>query len=86
MRTGQAVESCTILTTGPNETMEPIHNRMPVILAPDDYERWLDPKVRDAKELQPLLRPYPAQKMVAQPISSRVNKPKNEGPGCIEPA
>ena len=79
------VESCTLLTTGPNELMEPLHNRMPVILRPQDYTLWLDPGVQRADLLQPLLVPYPAEEMHAYPVSRRVNSPDNDDPQCIEP-
>jgi putative SOS response-associated peptidase YedK len=61
------IESCTLLTTCPNELCAPLHDRMPVILSPADYDRWLDPDVTDAAEVQPLLDPYPADDMVAEP-------------------
>jgi putative SOS response-associated peptidase YedK len=80
------VESCTIITTEANALVRPVHDRMPVILARDDYERWLDPAVRDAAALVPLLRPYPAEAMSATPVSAFVNSPAHDGPQCIEPA
>jgi putative SOS response-associated peptidase YedK len=80
------LETCTLITTGPNEVMEPIHDRMPVILSPDDYDRWLDPSIREPDKLRPLLRPYPASAMLAVPVSGHVNNPKNEGAECIVPA
>ena len=80
------IESCTLLTTEPNELIRPIHNRMPVILAPDDYEPWLDPAVQKPEPLVPLLRPYPSDEMAAHPVSTLVNSPTNDDPKCIEPA
>ena len=79
------VESCTFLTTGPNELMEPIHDRMPVILPPECWDAWLDPENRDGRGLADLLRPYAAEKMCAHPVSTHVNKPANDDPQCIEP-
>jgi putative SOS response-associated peptidase YedK len=79
------IESCTLLTTEPNDLIRLLHNRMPVILAPSDYDLWLDPGVQEAELLQPLLRPYPSENMIAYPISTWVNSPRNEGPQCIEP-
>ncbi len=73
---GEALETFTILTTDPNALMEPIHTRMPVILEPQDYSRWLDP----ADTAQPpidLLRPFPAEKMCAWPVSDRVGNVRN---------
>lgn len=79
------VESCTLLTTEPNELIRPIHNRMPVILAADDYPRWLDPAVEEPGQLASLLRPYPSDEMTADPVSTFVNSPANDDPRCIEP-
>jgi putative SOS response-associated peptidase YedK len=83
---GTAVESCTILTTSANDLLRSVHERMPVILAPADYEQWLDPAVRQPEELQPLLRAFPAEAMTAYPVGLVVNNPRNETPQCIEPA
>ena len=79
------VESCTLLTTEPNELIRPIHNRMPVILAVDDYPRWLDPAIEKPEPLAPLLRPYPSDQMTAYPVSTLVNSPANDDPRCVEP-
>jgi putative SOS response-associated peptidase YedK len=68
------IESCTLLTTSPNQLCAPIHDRMPVILSPADYDRWLDPQVTDAAELQPLLDCYPADEMAVEPANPRVFK------------
>jgi len=73
----QVVESCTILTTDANELMRPIHDRMPVILAPAAYEPWLDPTVQEPQQLAPLLVPYPSEPMTAYPVSTLVNSPTN---------
>ncbi len=70
------VLSCTVLTTTPNELMATIHDRMPVILSPEDYDRWLEPDITDPTEVQDLLRPY-AGEMRAYPVSSAVNSPRN---------
>ncbi|MEW6494911.1 MAG: SOS response-associated peptidase [Cyanobacteriota bacterium] len=80
---GEEIESCTFLTTEANELMGPIHNRMPVILDPKDYELWLDPEVKKPELLQPLLRPYPPEEMTAYPVSKLVNKPTNDSADCI---
>jgi putative SOS response-associated peptidase YedK len=58
---GEVVESCTVLTTAANDLMRPIHDRMPVIVDPAAYDRWLDPKIQKPELVQPLLRPYPAE-------------------------
>jgi len=83
---GREIRSCTIITTAPNELAAAIHNRMPVILHPEDYEMWLDPDFDEREPLTALLKPYPADVMEAYPVSRRVNKPSNNEPGCIEPA
>jgi len=80
---GSPLDSATILTTEANELMRPIHDRMPMILAPEDYARWLDPAT-DPGELSALLRPYPSDEMTAYPVSTYVNSPTHDGPRCIE--
>lgn len=78
--------SCTILTTTPNDLLAPIHNRMPVILPSAAYDRWLDPAEQRPGAFQDLLAPYPAEEMVAYPVSRYVNSPSNDSPACIAPA
>jgi putative SOS response-associated peptidase YedK len=80
-----AVDSCTIVTTDANDTLRPLHERMPVILPEEDFDRWLDPKEEDAAQLGELLKPYPPEEMIAFPISTLVNNARNESPQCIEP-
>lgn len=81
---GEEIESCTLLTTEANELMQPIHNRMPVILDPKDYDLWLDPEVKKPELLQPLLHSYRSEEMTAYPVSTVVNKPSNDSAECIE--
>lgn len=81
---GEAIDSCTILTTNANELTSPIHSRMPVILDPKDYDMWLDSSVSKSESLQSLLRPYASEKMEAYPVSKTVNRPTNDRPECIE--
>jgi putative SOS response-associated peptidase YedK len=81
---GGPVESCTILTTDANELMRPIHERMPVIVPPDQYDLWLDPRFEDTKKLAKLLRPFPAGGMLAYRVSTLVNNAKNDVPQCVE--
>lgn len=80
---GETIESCTILTTEANELLRPIHDRMPVILDPKDYDLWLDPGVQKAEPLQQLLRPYLAKAMTSYAVSTKVNNPANNTPDCI---
>lgn len=83
---GSQVKSCTIITTEPNELMTLIHNRMPVILHPRDYAKWLDPAPQTPDKLQPLLKPFPADAMDAYPVSALVNRPANDVPALVVPA
>ena len=82
---GEPMESCTILTTEPNDLMATIHTRMPVILAPSSYEQWLDPAFQQVDALNALLRPFPAEHMTACPVSTLVNNPRHDAPQCLEP-
>jgi putative SOS response-associated peptidase YedK len=82
---GSHIKSCTIITTEPNDLMRLIHNRMPVILHPRDYAKWLDPSARTPEGLNPLLKPYPAEHMNAYPVSTLVNKPGNDIPELVVP-
>src|SRR5437879_1606290 len=82
---GMVIESCTLLTTEPNELLESVHNRMPVILDPTDYEQWLDPDIQDVNRFTSFLRPYPPDEMTWYPVNLRVNNPKHDDPLCIEP-
>jgi putative SOS response-associated peptidase YedK len=83
---GSQVLSCTIITTEPNPLMEKIHNRMPVILPEKAYSLWLQSGEADPNALSELLKPYPAEEMVAYPVSRLVNSPDNDLPAVIEPA
>ena len=78
------IRSCTILTTGANPLVGEIHDRMPVIVAPDTYDVWLDP-ASEEDELNGLLAPYPEDEMEAYPVSRFVNSPSNNDERCIEP-
>lgn len=80
---GQAINSCTILTTEANEVLWPVHNRMPVILHPDDYSLWLEGGERERALLRELLRPYPVEEIVGYPVSALVNSPGNKGAELI---
>ena len=81
---GESVTSCAIITTTPNEVMEPIHDRMPVILAKETEAQWLDPANTNTAELRELLLPYSAQEMEAYEVSPLVNSVKNDTPEVIE--
>ncbi|WP_075618661.1 SOS response-associated peptidase [Paenisporosarcina indica] len=82
--TGEAIHTCTVLTTEPNELMASIHDRMPVILKPEDEHTWLDPSIQDIKVLQHLLRPFEDNRLEAYEVSSMVNSPKNNSPALVQ--
>jgi putative SOS response-associated peptidase YedK len=80
---GEPIETCTVLTTEANELAAQYHDRMPVILHPVDYSRWLDSRSQRAEELSPLLVPFPDGLMVVNPVSALVNNPRNDSPDCV---
>jgi putative SOS response-associated peptidase YedK len=83
---GSTILSCTIITTQPNDLMRPIHNRMPVILPESAHQTWLLPGEQNPVDLSALLAPYPADEMLAYPVSTLVNSPANDLPATILPA
>ncbi len=82
---GEALRTCTIVTTAPNELMATFHHRMPVILTPEAEAVWLDPAVQDTTRLLALLVPYPAARMEAFPVSRAVNAVANDSPQLLLP-
>jgi putative SOS response-associated peptidase YedK len=80
---GRPLETCTIITTRANELLAPIHDRMPVILPPADYDAWLDVEGTGVEAAKALLRPYPAAAMAAHPVSPRVNNARNDDAACL---
>lgn len=82
---GEVIKTCTIITSEPNDLLEPIHNRMPVIIKPDDRDIWLDPDEHDQDKLTPLLAPYSSDELDAWEVSRVVNSPSNNGPELIDP-
>jgi len=78
------VQSVALITTAANALSARIHDRMPVIVAPDDYAAWLDPQT-GAQALKRLVGPYPAERMAAHAVSARVNAPANDDPALVEP-
>ncbi|SOC42365.1 SOS response-associated peptidase [Ureibacillus acetophenoni] len=81
--TGEAIYTCTILTTEPNDLMRGIHDRMPVILSKEQQLTWLDPRIHDKDQLKSLLVPFDAEKMIAYQVSELVNSPKNNSEELI---
>ncbi|NET40117.1 MAG: SOS response-associated peptidase [Cyanothece sp. SIO1E1] len=80
---GDRLDTCTILTTSSNQIMQPIHDRMPVILNAQSQSVWLNPAT-PVESLKEITVPYPAEKMAAYPVSTLVNSPRNNGPECLE--
>lgn len=80
---GRELATFTIITTQANEVLKPIHDRMPVILRPEEEEKWLAPGPVEAAKLAPLLNSYPAGEMEAYDVSQFVNSPRNDTPECI---
>ena len=81
---GGVLESCTVITTEPNELMRPIHDRMPAILASEQCEVWLDPGEQAPDRLAPLLRPWPAEQLTAGRVSQRVNSIAHDDEACLQ--
>jgi putative SOS response-associated peptidase YedK len=82
---GSEIESCTIIVTSGNELMQPIHDRMPVILPPEAWDTWLDTDNTNKQGLQTLLNQYPADEMTAWPVGTQVNSPRHNDRNCILP-
>ncbi len=81
---GERITSCTVITTGPNELLSPIHDRMPAVLTEDRWDRWLDPGFEDVEALRSMLVSLDASQMAEHPVSTLVNKVANNYPECIE--
>jgi putative SOS response-associated peptidase YedK len=79
-----SIESCTIVTTSASKALEALHDRMPVILEPSDYALWLDPAVQDPAAVQHLIAANDDQAIVAEPVSTHVNRVANDDPRCVE--
>jgi putative SOS response-associated peptidase YedK len=84
-RSGNSVETCSILTTTPNTVTAAVHDRMPVILDPDAYDVWLDPGMTNVGAASELLMPYDAQLMRCYPVSTRINHVANDDEACSAP-
>lgn len=81
----QPLTTCAIITTGANEAMQAIHDRMPVVLFEESWDRWLDPDNQDPKTLRGLLTACDSERVKTHPVSYRVNTPKNDNEKLIEP-
>lgn len=82
----EPLRTCAVVTTQANATMAPVHDRMPVVLAPDGWDCWLDRSVTRAADLLPLLVPAPDGLLVCRQVASAVNNVKNDGPALLDPA
>jgi putative SOS response-associated peptidase YedK len=82
---GTTLLSCTVITTAANRTTGQVHDRMPVILDPDQYDRWLDPGFRDQQTLKGMLDSAPESLLELTPVSRHVNNPKNDDAQCVAP-
>ena len=80
----QRLRSFTIITTDANEATRDVHDRMPVILSPPDYDLWLNPDFDEQEPLQSLLEPYDPNDTVLDPVSMHVNNSRHDDPECIE--
>ena len=84
--TGEVTRSCAIVTTTPNSSLEPVHNRMPAILSSEAEALWLDPLTQDPEPLGSLIQPYPDEELEHYPVEKTVNKARAQGPNLIERA
>jgi len=82
---GEPLESCCIVTTSPAAAVAQVHDRMPVIVPPDAYAEWLDPRNEATDRLARLLGPWGGPGLQAQPVSRRVNDARNQGAALIQP-
>jgi putative SOS response-associated peptidase YedK len=82
---GERIRSCTIITTESNALIGALHDRMPVILAEEDWPRWLGETPADEAALQALLRPYPSERMKLWPVGPSIGNWRNDGPELAEP-
>ena len=82
---GSEIFSCTIITTSANSLLSDLHERMPVILEPEDFSRWLDPELQESEGVEDLIRTYPEDKMKIYPVNPIVNNARNETEDCIKP-
>jgi len=79
---GHWITTCSILTTAPNAVTAIVHDRMPVVLAPEIYDLWLDPGMTKVEAVSDLLKPYDARLMRCYPVSARVNRVVNDDEEC----
>jgi putative SOS response-associated peptidase YedK len=78
----QWIKTCSILTTTPNAVTSAIHDRMPIIFAPESYDMWLDPAMTNVQVISELLKPYDARLMRSYPVSTRLNHVAHDDEEC----
>jgi putative SOS response-associated peptidase YedK len=83
---GVDLQTCSLITTTPNDLVRPLHDRMPVILRGATIDTWLDRSISEPAQVESLLAPVPGDAMKATPVSPRVNNVRVDGPECLEPA
>ena len=82
---GETIESCTLLTTAANAALRALHDRMPILIDPEHYPRWLDPDLQDPKAILSLTDPSISDRLRFHPVGFHVNNPSNDDRACIEP-
>jgi putative SOS response-associated peptidase YedK len=82
---GELIESCSILTTTPNSLLADIHDRMPVILSPENHDLWLDPGLSNTSSLSEMLKPFDPRSLRRYPVSTRVNNVQNDDADRAKP-
>jgi putative SOS response-associated peptidase YedK len=82
---GEAIETCALLTTTPNELISPFHDRMPVILTKDNMQQWIDTKELTEENSKSLFQPIDKNHMQGTRVDPRVNSPRYEAPDCVTP-
>ena len=80
----EPLESCTIITTSASESIQSVHDRMPVILNETDYDLWLDPANEDRSKLELLLVPYEGDELIGEQVTTHVNNARNDDAKCLE--
>jgi putative SOS response-associated peptidase YedK len=83
--TGQSIESCAIVTTTANPLLRPLHERMPVMLTPEEAAVWLDPERTRLVDMGPILQPLPSESLDLYPVGTYVNFVRYDDPRCLEP-
>ena len=81
---GNSIDSCTIIVTGANAVMQPVHDRMPVLLDPAQFADWLEPANQDVEKLRDMLQPYAGSDLECYPVRRVVNKPGNDSDELIK--